>query len=294
MTELLQWLASLLALLLAIYFLDLLAHRRHGLPPGPCPLPVIGSIHLLGDLPHRSLARLSKIHGPLMSLRLGAVTTVAVSSPEIAREFLHKRDAVFATRPVPDAMSSHAMNSVAWLPVSPRWRALRKMMATELLSPRRLDALRDIRRDKVQELVEHVGRLARQNVAVDVGGVAFTTALNLVSCTVFSRDVTSLGDHGELSEFREVVLQIMEAGGCANLSDFFPAFAGADLQGCRRRAAKVFARLHRVFDAEIYQRQRGREAGEPRRNDFLDLLLDVGTGDNDGTATLDRDTLRSF
>nr|TKV94492.1 hypothetical protein SEVIR_9G299001v2 [Setaria viridis] len=87
----------------------------------------------------------------------------------------------------------------------------------------------------------------------------------------------------------------MEAAGCPNLSDFFPAFAGADLQGCRRRAAKVFARLHRVFDAEIYQRQHGREAGEPGRNDSLDLLLDAGESDNNGTAAmLDHGTLRTM
>ncbi|RCV43427.1 hypothetical protein SETIT_9G293500v2 [Setaria italica] len=152
-----------------------------------------------------------------------------------------------------------------------------------------------LRREKVEELVDHVGWLARDDVPVDVGGVAFTTALNLISCTVFSRDMTSLDEHGEPNEFREVVLQIMEAAGCPNLSDFFPAFAGAHLQGCRRRAAKVFARLHRVFDAEIYQRQHGREAGEPRRNDFLDLLLDAGESDNNGTAAmLDHDTLRTM
>ncbi|CAN6288550.1 unnamed protein product [Urochloa humidicola] len=296
MAELLPWLAllSLMGLLLAICLLDLLTHPRRALPPGPCPLPLIGSLHLLADHPHRSLARLSKIYGPLMSLRLGAVTTVAVSSPDVAREFLQKRDAAFATRHVPDAFANHAKDSVAWLPVSPRWRALKKMMVTELFVPRRLDALRHLRRDKVQELVDHVGRLSRDNVPVDVGSVAFTTALNLISCTVFSRDLTSLDDHGESNEFREVVLQIMEAAGCTNFSDFFPAFAGADLQGCRRRAAKVFARLHRVFDSEIYQRQHGREASEPRRNDFLDLLLDAGEGDNDATAMLNHDTLRTM
>ena len=57
--------------------------------------------------------------------------------------------------------------------------------------------------------------------------------------------------------------------------------------------AQLFARLHRIFDEEIDGRMRGRDAGEPRKNDFLDLLLDAAE-DGDSTARLDRDTLRSL
>ncbi|PAN46448.1 hypothetical protein PAHAL_9G186700 [Panicum hallii] len=289
------WLAWLLVSLAAVYLLGLLGHgRRRGLPPGPRPLPVIGSLHLLGNQPHRSLARLAKAHGPLMTLRLGAVTTVVASSPAAAREFLQRHDAVFSNRSVPDSSGDHAGNSSVWLPNAPRWRALRKIMGTELFAPHRLDALQHLRREKARELVDHVGRLARSGEAVNVGRVAFTTSLNLVSRTIFSRDLTSLDDDGGSSEFQEVVTGIMEALASPNVSDFFPALAAADLQGWRRHLARLFARQHRIFDEEIDARLRGREAGEPNKNDFLDLLLDAAE-DGDNTARLDnRDTLRSL
>ena len=293
MDELLSWLAWLIASLIAVCFLDLLAHPRRGLPPGPRPLPLVGNLHLLGDQPHRSLAGLAKLYGPLMSLRLGTVTTVVVSSPEAAREFLQKHDAVFATRFVPDATVDHAKNSVVWLPNSPRWRALRKIMGRELFAPHRLDALQHLRREKAQLLVDHVGRLAREGVAVDVGRVAFTTMLNLLSSTMFSCDLTNLDDHGESKGFQEVVTEIMEAAASPNMSDFYPALAAADLKGCRRRFAKLLARLHRAFDVEIDRRVHDRKAGQPRKGDFLDLLLDSEM-DNNGTAGLDRDTLQSM
>uniref|UniRef100_I1QSU1 Cytochrome P450 n=1 Tax=Oryza glaberrima TaxID=4538 RepID=I1QSU1_ORYGL len=296
MASFLPWLPWLLAALLSVYLLDLLAHSRRLLPPGPRPLPLIGSLHLLGDQPHRSLAGLAKMYGPLMSLRLGAVTTVVVSSPDVAREFLQRHDAAFASRSVPDATGDHATNSVAWLPNSPRWHALRRIMAAELFAPHRLDALRRLRREKVQELVDHVARLAEREggaAAVDVGRVAFATSLNLLSSTIFSRNLTSLDDHGESMEFKEVVVEIMEAGGCPNVSDFFPAIAAADLQGWRRRMAGLFARLHRVFDAVVEERLSERDAGEARKGDFLDVLLDVAARDNP-SAGLDRDTLRSL
>nr|USL94613.1 geraniol-8-hydroxylase [Cymbopogon martinii] len=289
------WLAWLLVSLAGIYVLGHLVdgRRRRGLPPGPCPLPIIGSLHLLGDQPHRSLCRLAKTRGPLMSLRLGAVTTVVASSPAAAREILQRHDAVFSSRSVPDAPGAHAKNSSVWLPNAPRWRALRKIMGAELFAPHRLDALQHLRRDKVRELVDHVGRLERRGEPVNVGRVAFTTSLNLVARTIFSRDLTSLDDDGASREFQEVVTDIMEAVGKPNVSDFFPALAPADLQGWRRRLAKLFARLHRIFDEEIDGRLRGREAGEPKKNDFLDLLLDAAEDDGN-TAGLDRDTLRSL
>ncbi|KAG0548842.1 hypothetical protein BDA96_01G202300 [Sorghum bicolor] len=295
MAELLSWLAWLIASLLAVSFLDHLAHpRRRGLPPGPRPLPLIGNLHLLGDQPHRSLAGLAKLYGPLMSLRLGTVTTVVASSPEVARELLQKHDAVFATRFVPDAIGDHAKSSVVWLPNdSPRWRTLRKIMGKELFAPHRLDAFQHLRREKVQLLVDHVGRLARAGVAVDVGRVAFATMLNLLSSTMFSCDLTDLDDHGESKGFQQVVTEIMEAAGCPNMSDFYPAFAAADLQGRRRRFAALLARLHQAFDVEIHQRLHARKAGEPRKGDFLDLLLDTEM-DTDATGRLDHDTLRSI
>lgn len=287
--------------LVSVYLLDLLAHARRRLPPGPLPLPLIGSLHLLGSQPHRSLALLAKTHGPLMSLRLGAVTTVVVSSPAVAREILQKQDSVFATRSVNDAVRGHAArNSVPFLPhASPRWRALRKIMATELFAPHRLDALQGLRSDKVSELAAHVGLLARQGAAVDVGRVAFATSLNLLSRTIFSVDLTSLDDHGGSKGFQVLVAEIMETAGSPNVSDFFPALAGVDLQGLRRRLERMFARLHLVFDAQVDERLRARDGdGTGKKkdgdDDFLDVLLDIAAREGDGKDGLDRDTLRSL
>jgi len=294
MAALLVWLAWLTVSLVSIYLLDLLTHSRsrRGLPPGPRPLPIIGSLHVLGAQPHRSLARLAKTHGPLMSLRLGTVTTVVVSSPAVAREILQKHDAVFASRSVPDATGEHARNSVPWLPNAPRWRALRRIMASEVFAPHPLDALHGLRREKVAELVDHVGRLARAGAAVDVGRVVFTTGLNLLSRVGFSSDVADLDDLDECKDFQGVCAEIMEVAGAPNVSDFFPALAAADLQGARRRMARLFGRLHRVIDAEVDRRVRSRReaAAEPRKNDFLDVLLD----EEDKAAGMDIDTIRAL
>ncbi|MBA0801083.1 hypothetical protein Gohar_011472, partial [Gossypium harknessii] len=56
------------------------------LPPGPRRMPIIGNLIDLGDKPHRSLAKLAQIHGPVMSLKLSSLITVVVSSETMAKE----------------------------------------------------------------------------------------------------------------------------------------------------------------------------------------------------------------
>ncbi|KAF8732041.1 hypothetical protein HU200_015997 [Digitaria exilis] len=63
--------------------------RKYNLPPGPRPWPVIGNLNLIGHLPHRSFHELSKLHGPLMSLRLGSQPTIVGSSVDAARLMDH-------------------------------------------------------------------------------------------------------------------------------------------------------------------------------------------------------------
>ncbi|KAJ8421898.1 hypothetical protein Cgig2_027514 [Carnegiea gigantea] len=128
------------------------------LPPGPKPWPIIGNIHLLGSKPHRSVADLSKTYGPLMTLRLGSITTIVISSPDVAKEMFIKHDIDFASRQIPDSAWAvdHAKFSMAWLPACPKWWEIRKISAIQLFTNQRLDASQGLRKEKANELVEFV------------------------------------------------------------------------------------------------------------------------------------------
>ncbi|XP_010920218.3 geraniol 8-hydroxylase [Elaeis guineensis] len=261
-------------------FLCLLAlvagHRSHSqtlLPPGPRPLPVVGSLFQIGNKPHQSLARLAKTYGPLMTLRLGQVTTIVVSSPEVAREVLQMKDAVFSGRSIPDAVRAlgHADVSVAWQPPAKQWRSLRRICNTELFNSQTLDAHQSLRRQKVQELLSYISDRSLKGLPVDIGRVVFTTSLNLLSRTIFSVDLVDL--HSESSqEFKQVVLEIMKEAGGSNLSDFFPRLAPIDLQGRRRRLTALFEKLQDILDEQINRRLQSKEEQQASK-DFLEVLL---------------------
>ena len=99
-----DYLTVVLGFLFALTFLQglsSLSRRSKKLPPGPTPLPILGNLHLLGDQPHKSLAKLAKKHGPLMSLQLGQITTVVITSAGMAKEVLQKQDLAFSSRSIP-------------------------------------------------------------------------------------------------------------------------------------------------------------------------------------------------
>lgn len=135
-----------------------LLRRREKLPPGPYQFPIIGNAFQIGKNPHQSLAKLSKTYGPLMSLQLGSIYTVVVSSPEIAKEILQTNDRVFSGRHIPIAIHScnHHKFSVAFLPVGDRWRKLRKICREQMFSSHQLDASDGLRQEKLQKLREYV------------------------------------------------------------------------------------------------------------------------------------------
>lgn len=164
------------------------------LPPGPHPYPVIGNILELGTNPLKSFTHLSKTYGPIMTLKLGSITTIVISSPQIAKEALSTNDQVFSNRTTPDTIRAldHYKVSVVWMPSSPKWRNLRRVCATKIFSPQQLDSTQFHRKRKVQVLLNYVNECCMKGEALDIGEAIFTTVLNSVSNTFFLFGFVSL------------------------------------------------------------------------------------------------------
>ena len=249
------------------------------LPPGPRPLPIIGNILKLGDKPHRSLANLSKTYGPVMSLKLGSIATIVISSSETAKEVLHRNDQAFSSRTVPDAVRAHNHHesSVVWIPASAHWRKIRKICTREIFLVQQLDASQGLRRKIVQELLDHVEECCSRGCAVDINGAVFTASLNLISNAIFS---INLAHHGSnfSQEFKNIVWGVMEGVGRPNFVDYFPAFRLIDPQGIRWNMKIYFNKLFDIFDGIINQRLQSKTSSASK--DVLDALLNL-TKEND-------------
>ncbi|KAH7841466.1 hypothetical protein Vadar_030192 [Vaccinium darrowii] len=216
------------------------------LPPGPGRLPVVGNLLKLGDKPHKSLAGLAETYGPIMSLKLGQITTVVISSPALAKEALQKQDLAFSSRSIPNAVHAHEQYkySVVWLPVSDKWRSLRKILNSNIFS-------------------------------VDIGSAAFTTSLNLLSNTIFSVDLADLC-LDSAKELRDLVWNVMMETGKPNLVNFFPVLAMIDPQGIRNRVMVHLGKILQLFGGLIDERLKSRKLHKSNaENDVIDILLNL-------------------
>nr|POE92034.1 geraniol 8-hydroxylase [Quercus suber] len=247
------------------------------LPPGPKPFPVIGNLLDLGDKPHMSLANLAKVHGPIMRLKLGQVTTIVISSAAMAKEVLQTHDQLLSNRWIPDAFHGcrHDEFSLPLIPVSTRWKKLRRLCMEQLLSNKILDVNQDIRHKKVQDLLADNRQSSLTSEAVDIGRAAFKTTINMLSNTIYSMDMVD-SNSDQAKELKGLVWNIMKDAGKPNLADYFPVLKKIDPQGLRHSVAVNFRRMLDLFDNIISQRLHLRKiSGSNMNNDILDTLLNI-------------------
>ncbi|KDP34506.1 hypothetical protein JCGZ_11056 [Jatropha curcas] len=85
------------------------------LPPGPRPWPIVGNIPHIGKKLHISLTNIAKVHGPLISLRLGTQLVIVGSSSKAAIEILKHNDRLLSARSIPKAVprKSHVLERLA-------------------------------------------------------------------------------------------------------------------------------------------------------------------------------------
>ncbi|XVE58758.1 hypothetical protein DITRI_Ditri04bG0194900 [Diplodiscus trichospermus] len=220
-------------------------HRTNGrkLPPGPRALPIIGNLHLLGKLPHQNLHHLAKRYGPIMTIRLGSVPTIVVSSPQATELFLKTPDVVFASRP--------KVQSSKYLTYGAKGLAF-----TE--------------KAELRSLVESVKKAAAASGAVDLS-LKISELIEEISCKItFGR---SKDDRFNL---KQIIDEVMYLAGAFNLTDYLPYLAPLDVQGLARRLKRTSRVLDAFLEKIIDEHEQGtnHEEQKPHR-DFVDVMVSL-------------------
>ncbi|KAJ8449620.1 hypothetical protein Cgig2_005642 [Carnegiea gigantea] len=260
----------LLLPLLWVFFKAKTRKPGPNLPPGPQPLPIIGNLHMLGQKPHRALAELAQKYGPIMSLRLGHVPTIVVSSAQAAELFLKQHDAVFANRPmllVWDHMV-YGAKDVAFTPHGDYWRRVRKMCVIHLLSAAKVAGFEGLRRAEIEAAVRRLAEAAVVREVVDVG----ERVGELIEDIVFKM-LIGKAKEDKRYDFRGVIQEALTLAGAFNLADFTPWLAPLDLQGLIRRTKAARKATDEIFDDIIENHNKEEDFGQNR--DIIGLLLSL-------------------
>ncbi|OWM80903.1 hypothetical protein CDL15_Pgr006934 [Punica granatum] len=193
-----MWLLSLLVffflLLLFIFLLKPIGQAKD-LPPGPPCLPVIGNLHQLDcSAVHRSLWKLSKTYGPLMSLKIGSIPFQVVSSARMAREIIKNHDPEFSARPQPRVMQKLSYNGldVAFTSYPDKyWREMRRLYVLHVFSPKRVQSSQSIREDEVSKMIMDISRYASSSKAINLSKSFLSLTSTIISRIAFRKDYTS-------------------------------------------------------------------------------------------------------
>ncbi|KAI4343690.1 hypothetical protein L6164_011009 [Bauhinia variegata] len=253
--------------------------RLINLPPSPPRLPIIGNLHQLSTLPHRSFAELSQKYGPIMLLHLGQAPTLVVSSADLAREIMKTHDISFADRPQTRAVKIllYGCNDVGFASYGEEWRQKKKICVVELLSMKRVRSFHSIREEEVADMVNNIREACASNdgCSVNLSDMLIATSNNIV-CRCVIGDKYNTKDN---SRFGELARKVMIHIASFSVGDLFPSLGWIDVfTGKIREFKATFEALDAFFEQVIAEhkiRKRNSDSNNSDKKDFVDILLQL-------------------
>nr|BAN19926.1 cytochrome P450 [Echinochloa phyllopogon] len=253
-------------------------------PPGG--LPVIGHLHLIGDLPHVSLRDLVAAQDDnggsgLMLLRLGAVPNLIVSSPRAARAILRTHDHVFASRPTSTVGDTilYGSSDVALAPYGEHWRQARKLVTAHLLTVRKVHSYCHARKQEVRMVMAKIREAAVAHTAMYMSETMNTFANDVVCRAVSGK---FFREEGRNKLFRELVDTNSILFGGFNLEEYFPGLVNSlgFVTRCfprNRQAHEAHKRWDELLETVIRDHESRRYSmyHHDQESDFTDVLLSV-------------------
>ncbi|KAD6796050.1 hypothetical protein E3N88_06946 [Mikania micrantha] len=262
---------------------------RQPLPPGPTPLPYVGSIiSMLQNKPtfrwiHRMM---DQMNTKILCIRLGNVHVIAVSDPDIAVEFLKDKDWIFSSRP--DTMSGY-LTSGGYLdtvlaPMGDHWKKMRKILSRDILSVARHKWLLNKRIEEDENILRYINNQCKTNHGVkkqiNVRSLARQYATNMVRKLIFGGRYFGKGsqDGGpgeEEIEHVDSLWTILVYLNAFCVTDYFPWLRWiTDFDGHEKILRNAIFTARKYQDPLIDKRiQQWKDGVRTEQDDLLDVLI---------------------
>ncbi|XP_026483167.2 cytochrome P450 307a1 [Vanessa tameamea] len=263
--------------------------------PGPIPLPVIGSLHLLGknESPFQSFTELSGVYGDIFSIKLGSAQCLVVNSLDKIREVLNQNGKFFGGRP--DFLRFHKLfagdrnNSLAlcdWSNLQLRRRNLARRHCGPKQHTDNFTRIGSVATFESTELVQTLRNITRSTIgSINLKPLLMTTAMNMF--TNYMCNIRFDADND--AEFRKIVNHFDEIFWEINQGyavDFLPWLAPFYKKHMEKLTNWSNDIRSFILSRIVEQREINLDMEGPEK-DFLDGLLRVLHDD----PTVDRNTI---
>ncbi|GMI82593.1 cytochrome P450, family 82, subfamily C, polypeptide 4 [Hibiscus trionum] len=290
--------AGVFAILILSFFLLITCSRKslnaRKPPEAGGGWPLIGHLHVLtgSKLPYLALGDLSDKYGPIFSIRIGLHPAVVVSSSELAKEIFTNYDVAVSSRPKLTCGKhiGHNYANYGFCPYNAYWREMRKITASELLSNRRLELLKDIRASEVESSVKELYKLWAEkqvestHVLVEmkkwVGDLNLNVILRMIAGKRFFGSVNA-SDEREARRCRKAMREFFHFSGLFVVRDAIPFLGWLDLGGHEKAMKKTAKEFDSILEEWLEEHRRKKESVEEEakgEQDFIDVLLSVLEG----------------
>ncbi|PRQ31553.1 putative cytochrome P450 [Rosa chinensis] len=282
-------------LLLSAIFLILLyrwsSHRNSSVPPSPPKLPIIGNLHQVGLLPHRSLQTLSQRHGPVMLLHFGSRPVLVISSAEAASQIFKTHDLIFSDRPKFIFFEKVIYNykDIVTAPYGEYWRQLRSLCVLNLLSNKRVRSFRAVRQEETRLMISNIlqscstisSSSSSSSPVLNLSDIFMKLSNDLICRVAMGRKYSDLGEDGG-KMFMKIAGDLTEFFTRVNIGDYIPWLAWfTRLSGFDAELDDLAKRADAFFDMVIQEHIDKSMSGIDGMNDnedqkdFVDVLLAV-------------------
>ncbi|OMO82786.1 Cytochrome P450 [Corchorus olitorius] len=253
------------------------------LPPSPPKLPIIGNIHQLGRLPHRSLRDLSRKYGSIFLMQLGHNPTLVVSSAELVRDILKNHDLAFSNRPRVTAAEFllYGSTDIGYAPYGEYWRQVRKISVVELLNVQRVHSFQFVRDEEVQVLIKKIRHASVKGESINLSKMLMVLATNVISRCVFSKKIEE--DNGN-NKFGQLTRRIYALLMSFSFGDMFPYLKWMDVLTGYIPTMKAISREVDVIFDQLIEERRALKNFEEIKRDFLSIILQL---QRDGLLEID-------
>ncbi|KAL2898300.1 Cytochrome P450 71A26 [Bienertia sinuspersici] len=264
------------------FFIIINQSNKNHLPPSPPKLPIIGNLHQIGQLPHRSFHNLSKQHGNLMLLYFGRNPVLVVSYAEGASYITKTHDIIFADRPALGTFKRllYDCKDVAMAPYGDYWRRVRSICVNQLLSYKRVQSFSSVREEEIGQMIEEIRRLS----IYDSRRVNLSKLFSNFTSDVICRVAFGMKFNGEKDgiNFKDLLEKHEELLGRFNVGDFMPWLSWINhVNGVENEIKKTNRDMDKVLEdmVEVHldkmRKNQGTNNNEETTQDFIDVLLEL-------------------
>ncbi|XP_057440503.1 5-OH-xanthotoxin synthase-like [Lotus japonicus] len=274
-----SFLHLVLALPLLSFIILLLKSRTNKkpatVPPGPKGLPIIGNLHQLDNSSlHFQLLNLSKIYGPIFSLRIGLRPAIVISTPGIAKKILNDHDLDVSRRPpnLGNQKISYNGIEIIFSPYNDTWREIRKLVVVHILSFKKVSIFSHVRKDEVKKMIKKISGHVCSSKITNLSEIVLSTSISIIWRIGFGRKCDEEGAeksriHGLLNETEDIFTSFF-------ISDHIPFMGWIDrLTGLRARVENAFKRMDMFSQEVLNEHLDPNRPKETEEGDIVDVLL---------------------